>query len=78
MSMEYVCSRLNKLVYGDFPRGPVVKTLHSQCRGPGFDPVQGTRSRMLQLRPDAAKKEERKKREKKKKKKIKKIKIVLV
>ena len=22
----------------DFPIGPVVKTLYSQCRGPGFDP----------------------------------------
>ena len=21
----------------DFPRGPVAKTLHSQCRGPSFD-----------------------------------------
>ena len=24
--------------WGDFPGGPVVKTLRSQCRGPGFDP----------------------------------------
>ena len=23
---------------GDFPGGPVSKTPHSQCRGPGFDP----------------------------------------
>ena len=27
-----------------FPGGPVAKTLHSQCRGPGFDPWWGTRS----------------------------------
>ena len=25
----------------DFPGGPVVKTPHSQCRGPGFDPWSG-------------------------------------
>ena len=25
----------------DFPGGPVGKTLHSQCRGPGFDPWSG-------------------------------------
>ena len=24
----------------------MVRTLHSQCRGPGFDPSQGTRSHM--------------------------------
>ena len=23
---------------GDFPGGPVAETLHSQCRGPRFDP----------------------------------------
>ena len=27
---------------GDFPVGPVVKTLHFQCRGHGFDPWSGT------------------------------------
>ena len=26
---------------GDFPGGPVVKTQHSQCRGPGFNPWSG-------------------------------------
>ena len=25
----------------DCPGGPVAKTLHSQCRGPGFDPWSG-------------------------------------
>ena len=25
----------------DFPDGPVAKTSHSQCRGPGFDPWSG-------------------------------------
>ena len=34
----------------DFSGGPVVKTLHFQCRGPGSIPGQGTRSCMLQLR----------------------------
>ena len=34
----------------DFPGGPVVKTLHSQCRGLGSIPGQGTRSRMPQLK----------------------------
>ena len=40
---------------GDFPGGPVAKTLSSHCRGPGSIPGQGTRSHMLQLRPGAAK-----------------------
>ena len=26
---------------GDFPGGPGGKTLHSQCRGPGFNPWSG-------------------------------------
>ena len=26
---------------GDFPGGPVAKTLRSQCRGPGSDPWSG-------------------------------------
>ena len=30
----------------DFPGGAVVKTPHSQCRGPGFDLRQGTRAHM--------------------------------
>jgi len=30
----------------DIPGGPVAKTVHPQCRGPG----QGTRSHMMQLR----------------------------
>ena len=32
----------------DLPGGPVAKTLHSQCRGLGSIPRQGTRSHMLQ------------------------------
>ena len=27
--------------YRDFPGGPVAKTPHSQCRGPGFNPWSG-------------------------------------
>ena len=30
-----------KIVIADFPGGPVVKTPHSQLRGPGFDPWSG-------------------------------------
>ena len=26
---------------GNFPGGPMAKTPHSQCRGPGFDPWSG-------------------------------------
>ena len=48
---------------GHFPDGPVAKTLHSQCRGPRFDPWLGNcvlhatskRPRELQLRPGSAK-----------------------
>ena len=40
---------------GDFPGGPMLKTPHSQCRGSGSIPDQGTRSHMPQLRPSAAK-----------------------
>ena len=32
-------SRIRKLA--DFPAGPVAKTPHSQCKGPGFDPWTG-------------------------------------
>ena len=39
---------------GDFPGGPVAKTLRSQCTGLGLIPGQGTRSRMPQLRPGTA------------------------
>ena len=39
-------------VHGD-PGGPVAKTPCSQCRGPRFDPGQGTRSHMLQLKDPA-------------------------
>ena len=28
-------------LYWDFPGGPVAKTPHSQCRGPGFNPWPG-------------------------------------
>ena len=28
----------------------MARTLHSQCRGPGSDPDQGTRSHMLQFK----------------------------
>ena len=31
----------NKAELGDFPDGPVAKTLHSQCSGPRFDPWSG-------------------------------------
>ena len=28
-------------IYMEFPGSPATKTLCSQCRGPGFDPLQG-------------------------------------
>ena len=34
--------QVKKPVPRDFPGGPVVKTLHSQCRGPRFDPWPGS------------------------------------
>ena len=34
----------------DFPGGPVAKTPHSQCRGAGLIPGQGTRPHMPQLK----------------------------
>ena len=46
---------------GDFPGGPVAKSLRSQRRGPRFNPWSGTTSHMLtsahmmHLRPSAAK-----------------------
>ena len=46
-SQEMVCRRINQRAFskthmGDFPGGgSVVKTLCSQCRGPGFDPWSG-------------------------------------
>ena len=38
VSWEGVWERVKKGFPWDFPGGPVAKTLHSQCRGPGFDP----------------------------------------
>ena len=35
-----VCG-LKEHTFRDFPGGPVAKTLHSQCRGPGFNPWSG-------------------------------------
>ena len=37
-------------MHKDFAGSPVVKTLHSQSRGLGLVPDQGTRSHILQLR----------------------------
>ena len=34
----------------DFPGGPVAKAPYSQCRGPMFNPGQGTRSHIPQLK----------------------------
>ena len=31
-------------MFRDFPLGPVAKTLHFQCRQPGFDPWSGSYS----------------------------------
>ena len=31
-----------KKATGEFPGGPVANTLHSQCRGPQFDPWSGS------------------------------------
>ena len=43
---------------GGFPDGPVVKALHFQCKGHGFDPWPGNRdphaSEHLSLRTTAA------------------------
>ena len=33
--------RLNNVCNGKFPGGPVVKTLHTHCQGPGFNPWSG-------------------------------------
>ena len=38
------------MYYRNFLGGPVARTLGSQCRGPGFNPCQGTRSYVPQLR----------------------------
>ena len=32
-----------KMVYREFPGGPVVRTWHSHCQGPGSIPGQGTK-----------------------------------
>ena len=40
VTLENNLSFLKKL-NGDFPDGPMAKTLCSQCRGPGFNPRSG-------------------------------------
>ena len=39
----------SKEIGRDFPGGPGAKTPRSQCRGPGFDPGQGTRPHRLRV-----------------------------
>ena len=39
--MKYFCKKKKKKHLWDFPDGAVVKTPHSQCRGPGFNPWSG-------------------------------------
>ena len=50
--VNYTATKLQKktLHIRDFPDGPEAKTQFSQCRGPGCDPGQQTRSQMPQLR----------------------------
>ena len=50
----WYCS-LRKWIFGDFPAGPVAKTLHSQCKGPGSISGLKIKSHILQWRPGAAK-----------------------
>ena len=37
------CERRKTVIHRDFPGGPAVETLHSQCREPRFDPWSGKR-----------------------------------
>ena len=38
---EWECPAASKTLPGDFPGGPVAKTLRSQCRGPRIKPWSG-------------------------------------
>ena len=42
ISLVFTMSLLKRHLLQDFPGGPVAKTLHSRCRGPGFDPWSGS------------------------------------
>ena len=42
-TFTFKIERVLKTSSKDFPGGPVVKTLNFQCRGPGSNPVQGTK-----------------------------------
>ena len=39
--IKTLTNQVKNLISRDFPGGPVTRTLHSQCRGPGFDPWSG-------------------------------------
>ena len=53
---EYGVEEVQEQKLWDFPGGPVVKTLSSQCRGPGVQSlVRDTGSHMPQLGPRAVK-----------------------
>ena len=63
-TISYLLSRrppFNVSPLRDFPSGPVVRSLHSPCRGPGFNPWSGARSHMLRVRLGAAKLKKKKK-----------------
>ena len=37
-NLKYISKLVRSIHKREFHGGPVVKTLHSHCRGPGFDP----------------------------------------
>ena len=53
-SLLAINTRKKDLLAWDFPGGPVVKTLSSQCRGQSSMPGEGTRSHMPQLKISCA------------------------
>ena len=48
---------IKKMNLGDFPGGPVARTLRSQGRGPGFDPGASTKTQCCQINKYFLKKE---------------------
>ena len=53
--LVFTISLLKRHLLQDFPGGPAAKTLHSQCRGPGFDPWSGNYIPQASTRSSSAK-----------------------
>ena len=59
----FMLNIIYKTDLGDFPGGPVIKTPHFHCRGPGFHPWSGNQNPTYHMAQQRKKKERKKKKD---------------